>query len=299
MVRRVLILPLFTALLSAQTKPASPAAPQVPAEVDHALRTRVTAFYTLLVNHQFRRAEEFVAQDTRDIYYEREKPRFLGFTISSIKYADDFTRAEVITNIKMPPLNPMFPAIGETPVTSIWRLEDGAWFWSVPKMSVTDLLKGMSGLSTSADATPSAGGGQIIRVTPGSDPAATAPASATPNLPQANGLPGGMGTPDALAMATAGGGAASAPLFSADHADVTLKGTAVEKVTITNNGQTEMSFFILGELPNVSAKFDKTQIKAGEKCVLSMQAKAGAKDGMLLIGVTGTRQMLALPVTIK
>jgi hypothetical protein len=257
--RGALFLSLFAATLSGQT--ASPP----PAGVDGALRARVTAFYDLLVKHQFRRAEELVAPDSRDIYYDREKPRFISYELTSIAYSEDFTSAKVVVAIKMPPAGAMMPGILNVPVESPWILLDGAWYWSIPKINVTDLLKSMSAGETS---------------------------NAAPNLP------GGMGRPEAIPGAGTGENA-GVPHFSMDRTEVVLSGSATGKVAITNTSSAPMTLFLLGKIPGIEARFDQPAIKPGEKAVLSIQAGAGAKDGMLLIGVAETKAMMPLPITVK
>jgi hypothetical protein len=272
----ILFTSLFTSLSTAQTATPQPASPKPPVEVDRALRARIAAFYDLLVNHQYRKAEEFVAPDTRDIYYERDKPRYLGYTLTSISYSDNFTRADVRLSIKMPP-SVMAPVPAETPVAGIWQLIDGAWYWSIPKISVTDLLR-------SGAATPTA-----------QPNAALAPNLALP--PGNPNLPGGMGRPESVPPAGIGEGLP--PQFSMAPASVVVKPSSTQKVTITNESSAPMTLFVLGQLPGIETSFDHPQIQPRAKAVLSVHAAAGAKDGVLLIGVSETRAVTALPVTVK
>src|SRR5579871_5582628 len=65
-----------------------------PAAVDQALRARITEFFELHVKGDFRKAEALVAEDTKDFFYNGNKPRYLSFEISKIKYNEDFTKAE-------------------------------------------------------------------------------------------------------------------------------------------------------------------------------------------------------------
>lgn len=285
--RGALFLSLLAASSFAQTAAPPTPSPAVPPDVDRALRARVTAFYDLLVHHQYRKAEEFVAPDTRDIYYERDKPRYLGFTLTSIAYSEEFTRASVVATIKMPATSSLIPVPMDTPVTSIWRLLDGAWYWSFPKVSVTDLLKSMNG---SQPASPDVAAVAVPSPMPGN-------LTATPALPSNPNLPGGMGRPESMPMM--GAGEQVIPQFRVDRASVTVQQASSEKVTITNGGSAPMDLFVLGKLAGVETTLDRTRINPGEKAVLTIRAAAGAKDGMLVIGAGDNQGMMTLPVTVK
>ncbi len=66
-----------------------------PPEVDEALRARVTEFFQYHVDANFRKAYELVAEDTKEQYFGAQKWQFKSFKIDSIKYSDNFTKAEV------------------------------------------------------------------------------------------------------------------------------------------------------------------------------------------------------------
>jgi hypothetical protein len=286
---RALILPLLAAASLAQTAaPAPPpASPQPPPGVDSALRARVSAFYDLLVKHQYRKAEELIAPESRDIYYEREKPRYLKFEVTSIKYSEDFTRADVVVTAKQPVTGGLILTPMDIALPGIWRLLDGAWYWYIPKMNVLDLVRSMAG---GASAEPD---GKAAAAPPAMPGAPGFP----PSLPGAANLPAGMGRPEAIPMM--GVGEATAPHFSVNRESVVLAPSTTEKVTITNDSSAPMTLFILGKLPGIETTFDRPLIQPGEKAVLSLQAAAGAKSGTLLIGVTETKAMVSLPVFVK
>jgi hypothetical protein len=244
--------------------------------VDSALRARVSAFYDLLVKHQYRKAEELIAPESRDIYYEREKPRYLKFEVTSIKYSEEFTRADVVVTAKQPVTGGLILTPMDVALPGIWRLLEGAWYWYIPKMNVLDLVRSMAG---GASAEP--------------DGKTAAP----PAMPGAANLPAGMGRPEAIPMM--GVGEATAPHFSLNRESVVLAPSTTEKVTITNDSSAPMTLFILGKVPGIETTFDRPLIQPGEKAVLSLQAAAAAKSGTLLIGVTETKAMVSLPVFVK
>jgi hypothetical protein len=287
MVRTPLIA-LFAALSLAQTAVPPPASAQPPAEVDHALRARIKAFYDLLVDRQYRKAEEIVAPDYRDFYYDRDKPRYLGYELTSIAYSPDFTRADVMVTVRMPPINPLMPTVTSAPSASIWRLLDGVWYWSLRRIDALDLVRSMAEGNQGA---PAANAVPALPAMPGG-------MNPTPSLPANANLPSGLGRPEAMQMAGAGGGG-GVPGFSMDRTEVALKPSTTEQVTIANTSSAPMTLFILGRLPGIEAAFDRPRIEPGEKAVLSIHAAAGAAGGALLIGVTETKAMITLPVTVR
>lgn len=103
-----------------------------PAAVDQALRARITEFYELHVKGEFRKAEALVAEDTKDFFYDGNKPRYLSFEISKIKYSDDFTRAQAIVLCEQTVPFPGFQGQAmKIPTPSNWKIENGQWVWYV------------------------------------------------------------------------------------------------------------------------------------------------------------------------
>jgi hypothetical protein len=102
---------------------------QAPPEVDKALRERASGFFQDHMDGKFRHADTYVAEDSKDAFFNMEKARYLGFEIIRINYSDNFTKAKVITALKMNLRlrGSEFPATA--PLTSNWRLEKGEWCW--------------------------------------------------------------------------------------------------------------------------------------------------------------------------
>jgi len=104
MVNRVFSVLLCMAACFAQTKEVPP---QPPAETDSALRARITEFFQYHVTGQFRKAEALVAEDSKDIFYNRNKPRYIKFLeIARIDYSENFTKAlatVTVTSMEMIP----------------------------------------------------------------------------------------------------------------------------------------------------------------------------------------------------
>jgi hypothetical protein len=105
---------------------------KAPPVVEEALRARIQQFYQLQVEGKGRQAEALVAEDTKDYYYSSGQPKYAGFSIESIEWSEDFTRAKATlichTYVMMPGFadKPL-----PVPTPSYWRLEDGQWVWYV------------------------------------------------------------------------------------------------------------------------------------------------------------------------
>ncbi len=116
----------------AQNKPAGAGqegSESAPPEVDQALRDRATKFFQAHVDGKFRQAEQYVAEDTKDYYYNSQKPHYLGFEIKKISYSDNFTKAKVVTSIKIEQASQFGKMTFNMQQTSDWKLEGGLWYW--------------------------------------------------------------------------------------------------------------------------------------------------------------------------
>ncbi len=102
---------------------------KAPPAIDEALRARVSAFYQAHAEGKFRQADQYVAEDSKDVFFAAEKPQYEGFQITKITYTDNFTKATVITACK----TEMFFHGHKMPVTmpavSHWKIDNGDWFW--------------------------------------------------------------------------------------------------------------------------------------------------------------------------
>jgi hypothetical protein len=110
----------------------TPAAP--PPKVDRALRARVTGFFQDLVESKFVEAFDFVAEDTKNFYFNSEKKPLKEFTIRDIKYDPGFMKATVTLEVKrewtFTTLAAKQPVIADVSMVTIWKLEKGKWVWS-------------------------------------------------------------------------------------------------------------------------------------------------------------------------
>jgi hypothetical protein len=98
-----------------------------PEELVSSLTTRVSAFYGAFQAGQFRQAESFVDEESKELYYNVQKSRIMGHEIKTITWADDFRSARV-TIVAMS----IVPMVGNKPVPvpvgGMWKLIDGEWY---------------------------------------------------------------------------------------------------------------------------------------------------------------------------
>lgn len=101
-----------------------------PQDVEQALRARVDEFYNLIMHRKTRAAEALVADDTKDYYYDSQKPDMESYVIEKITWGPSFQTAEVTINARM---HMMFPGAGPQTVTmkfpSTWKIDKGQWCW--------------------------------------------------------------------------------------------------------------------------------------------------------------------------
>ena len=134
-----------------------------PPDVDAALRSRVQDFYQLQVDRKFRQAEQLVAADTKDFYYESRKLDIRAFKIVKIEYAPDFQSATVTISSKREILIPgAAPKVLDFPSASYWKIEDGKWCWYVDQSKLLDTPFGRLHPQTA----PKAGGASDVPKVP-------------------------------------------------------------------------------------------------------------------------------------
>ena len=232
-----------------------------PADVDQALRARITEFYELQVKGEFRKVEPLVAEDTQDLYYNSSKTKYLSFEIGRIQYSDNFTRAKATVLCEQYIMLPGFMGRPmKVPTPSTWKLENGKWYWYVDPDS--------------------------LRRTPLGTMASSQPVGSAPERKSIPEIP--TTVPDFIYKQV-----------KADKTSVTLKAGESEQVTISNSAPGAMNISLTGSVPGVDVKLDRTVLNAGEKAVLTVQAGPDAKPGVLSIRVEQTNQVIPIQVAIK
>ena len=101
--------------------------PKAPAEVEEALRGRVTEFYTYFQQRKYRKAEGLVDEESRDYFYESSKKPILSFELVNMEFGEDFRTAKAFVNVMV-----MLPMMGPEPVpfplTGDWRWLEENWY---------------------------------------------------------------------------------------------------------------------------------------------------------------------------
>src|ERR1700758_4766602 len=96
---------------------------KAPPEVDAALRERISKFFQAHVDGKTRQAEQYVAEDTKDFFFDSNKPHYFDFHIDKIIYSENFTRAKAIVMCKQRIMMPgsLSDPI-DVPTPSTWKL---------------------------------------------------------------------------------------------------------------------------------------------------------------------------------
>ncbi|MGB7760219.1 MAG: hypothetical protein WBL61_10340, partial [Bryobacteraceae bacterium] len=142
---RLALLALACAALWAQ----SPArkGPEPPPDVDKALRARINEFCELHKQAKFRQAEQMVAEDARDYFYDSRKPHYVSYEIQSIAYNQDFTKATAFVICEQYLPAPGFQNQTVKLLTPFkWKIENGQWMWYVDKDTMLVTPFGKMGL---------------------------------------------------------------------------------------------------------------------------------------------------------
>jgi len=238
-----------------------------PPDVDQALRDRITKFYQAHVDRKLiRQADQYVAEDTKDFFFESNKPTYLEFRIDKIDYSDDFTKAKAIVACKM--IVPM-PGFTDSPMTvpapSTWKIENGQWVWYVDQ--------------------------KIGRETPFGrmKPVEGAPSSGS--------LPSLASGPDIQALWKS---------VRADKSSVALSASQASsgEVTISSKMPGSVSLRLdYTKTPGLDVALDRTELKTGEQAKMSLrfqpQTKPSAKTVVVRVIVQPTNQMIPIEVTIQ
>jgi len=243
---------------------ATPDALKPPAEVDQAIRQRINDFYGLMLKHEFRKAEALVAEDTKDYYYNLNKPDFTRFELLDVQFSDNFKKATATTLCAQTIMQPGFPR-GEwnLKVPSLWKFEDGNWYWYVnQKQQMTPV-------------------GIVRDITPEDRNSKPAPVT------------GGIIPKDIL----------SSPTFTfkkitVDKDSVILEGDKPEKITI-QNGLPGGIRLVLPKQLGLDLQLEPTMLGQGERAVLTMRAIKGSASGVLYVNVVPTGEKLAIHVEVK
>jgi len=231
---------------------------KAPPDVDEALRSRISKFYQAQVDGHPRQSEQYVAEDSKDYFFEMRKPRILSFEIRQIDYTDNFTKAAVVAFAQM---YVKFPGFDKKPlsmpVKTLWKVVDGQWYWYIDPETVNDTPFGKSSSSG-----PSTGpGGNLPDVSQG------------PNLQSLY------------------------KQVRADRQSVRLKSreASSDQVTISSSLPGAVTLRLqANDIPGVEIKLDRTQLKSGESATLSFHAEP--RPGVARAGFTAV--VVVVPINL-
>ena len=213
---------------------------QVPAEVDAALRARVSQFFQYQAEGKFHRAEEFVAEDAKDLFVASSKPSYTSFAIKTIQYSEDYHKAKVFLDVTRVVAAPGFTG---QPMPSViptrWKVENGQWCWY-----------------TIPSDTPSSPFGNL--------PVAPGLTSSLPSTPRA--LPQSPVAPSMSAARTD---------LRVDKREIELKTGEASSgtVTIVNPLPRPVTLAVVDpKVPGLTVTLDRERLGIGEKAVLTIAA---------------------------
>jgi hypothetical protein len=241
----VLLFPIFAMAQSA-----------APPDVDQALRARVSGFYQNFVESSFspRKAEPFVAEDTKDYFYNAGKEQYQSFQIGKITYSDNFTKAVVVVIGKMERSLAAQTVVMDVPKDTHWKIENGKWCWTYHQSDYS--------------LTPMGGNNPPAALPTEQRSAAVIPKNSSPEAMRAAGI--------AVLQQQSMGLDKSTVTFSVDQA-------SSSQVVFTNGADGEIQIGLDAPVVRgLTAKLDKTTVPGHGTAVLSLRYdpadKSGSKD---------------------
>ncbi|HYO80188.1 MAG TPA: hypothetical protein VES20_02210 [Bryobacteraceae bacterium] len=103
---------------------------KAPPHLETALRERLDKFMQAHIAGKFRLAEEVIHEDSKDIYYNSQKTKYIGYEVVKIAYSEKFTKAQVVTAVEMDWVTTRLGKIRvKPPLTTFWKQDDGQWWW--------------------------------------------------------------------------------------------------------------------------------------------------------------------------
>ena len=254
-------------LPAGRTPVEKPAGPPAPADVDQALRTRVNEFYTLLKTQQYRKAEGWVAEDTKDYYYAGVKPNIKAFELVGIEYSENFTHAKVTVKCTEPVMIAGFPPSDITlNIPTLWKIEDGKWSAYEDQKKINN----PGGLQNKIESAIS----QVNAA------ASSAPPSSMPKE---------MPKDPAFALGK----------ITVEKNEVKLPPGATEKIKIVNSANGPFSVELGYPLTGIEAKLDHSDLAQGDTAVLTLTAGPQPQGGFFYLRVMPTGEAFKIKVDVK
>jgi hypothetical protein len=217
----------------------------------------------MLVNHQYRKAEALVAEDTKDYYYAGSKPEIRKYEVLSVEFSEHFTHAKVLTRVSEPVVVAGFPTTEITVnMPTLWKLENGDWcVYEDP-----DKIVNPAGLRTKMQA-------------------AVDGAAAKLALPQ---MPKEQPTDASFVLGK----------LEIDKPEITLAPGAAETITVRNHSDGPATLELGYPLPGIVAKLDRTELGKGDKAVRTLTAGKEPGSGFYFLRVMPTGEVLRIQVHV-
>jgi hypothetical protein len=114
-----------------------------PPEEADALRARVNTFYDLFQKGQLREAEAYVAEDSRDVFYNAPKARIFAYEIRSVEFNPDISEAKVLVAVET--LSPLSNQPLKQPLPSDWKRIDGKWYLHLDAVQAGETFQSPTG----------------------------------------------------------------------------------------------------------------------------------------------------------
>jgi hypothetical protein len=146
-----LLLVLVTCLFAAPQDPFRSAPP----EEEEALKARVDGFYALFQQGKLREAEAFVAEESRDVFYNAPKARIFAYEIRNIEFNPEISEAKVLVAVDT--LTPLSSQPLKQPLQSDWKRIDGEWYLYLAAVQAGDTYQTPAGPMRFNQATGAAG----------------------------------------------------------------------------------------------------------------------------------------------
>jgi hypothetical protein len=256
---RIALFAVLGAVALAQTEVQPPE--KAPAELEQAVRARVNQFYEMLVNHQYRKAEGWVAEDTKDYYYAGSKPEIHKYEVLTVEFSEHLTHAKVMTRVSEPIVVAGFPPTEITlNMPTLWKLENGDWcVYEDPEKIVNP-----TGLRSKVQA-------------------AVDGASAKLAMPQ---MPKEQPTDSNFVLGK----------VLLDKREVKLAPEAVEKITVSNSSNGPVTLEPGYPLAGIEATLDRTELGPGDKAILTLKAGKEPGSGFYYLRLMPTGEVLRIQV---
>lgn len=288
---------------------------EAPPEVDAALRARVSQFFQFEVQGKFNQALQLVAEDTKDAFVGSAKPTYTGFTMNTILYSDDFTKASVMVLVdRMLPIQGFMGHPLPTKVFSRWKLENGQWCYYVdPEKDMNSspfrqfAPPGMAPKKAGAfpPIPPPSMAAAGVPVPPSGTPAPVAPPGmAAPGMPVPAAVPPG-GTPTGPhPLPPMPKNLPDIRALTVDKPSVQLKasGPSSEQVVISNPSPwTAVLTLSDPKVAGLTVKLDPLTLRQGQKAILSLQSSGDVQIPKtpltVAVRVTTTNQIIPIKVS--